>query len=136
MTTLSVRAHLSPAELLDAIRQMKTNELEEFTTEVLKITAERRAPKLNKVEAELLLRINHGRPDDFERRYRDLTARRRADALTPEEYTELLRMVEQAEAWNVDRLDALVQLASIRGLSLPDLMEDLGIRAPEPEYAG
>jgi hypothetical protein len=45
-------------------------------------------------EAELLEKINQDLPPDVQRRYDELTAKRRAETLTPEEYKELLALIQ------------------------------------------
>ena len=84
-------------------------------------------------ESDLLERINRGLPAAIEQRSRELDARRRAGTLTPAEHEELLRLIEQIEAAQVERLENLVALAEFRGTSLPKLMDELGLESPPVE---
>jgi hypothetical protein len=66
-------------------------------------------------------------PDDLRNRYDELIARRDAEAHTPAEHQNLLRLTEDVERIEGDRLGALAELARVRGLPLRALMQDLGI---------
>jgi hypothetical protein len=127
MTTLSVRAQLTPEELLEAVGQLNTAELDEFMQRVQLMQAQRKAPSVSQEETDLLLRINRSRPPEFQRRYSELIRRRREETLTSDEYEELLRLTEQAEAFDVHRMECLVELAKLRRTSLTALMQELGI---------
>jgi hypothetical protein len=81
----------------------------------------------------LLQKINRGLPAAIEERRRELDAKRRGDTLTTAEHQELLRLIDQIEVAQVDRLENLVALAELRGISLPALMDDLGLEPPPVE---
>ena len=83
-----------------------------------------------KNESELLLKINHGLLPDIQQRYDELVAKRKAETLTPDEHQELLGLISQIEKLDVERIKHLVDLARLRGISLIELMKDLGIRTP------
>jgi len=51
--------------------------------------------------------------------------KRRAGTLTSEEYQDLLRLTDVAEAIQARRLQDLVELSRLRGISLSALMEEL-----------
>src|SRR5687767_8453225 len=61
-------------------------------------------------EADLLVRINAGPSEEVWRRYHALSARREAEALTPEEHAELVSLSEAIEAADVTRLEHMVEL--------------------------
>ncbi len=81
-------------------------------------------------EADLLLKINQGLSQPAQHRYDELIAKRQAETLTPDEYAELLRLSDQTEHMNAERLAALAALAQLRQTTLPHLMRDLGIEDP------
>ncbi|MBI3922993.1 MAG: STAS/SEC14 domain-containing protein [Armatimonadetes bacterium] len=124
-------AQVSSDELLQAVRQLSLSELERFVSEVMTLQAQRKAPSLPQVEAELLLRINQGLPTEVRERYNRLIAKRRSETLTPEEHAELLRLGEQVETLEAQRVERLAELAQLRKTTLPALMQSLGIRTPE-----
>jgi len=89
------------------------------------------ASRLSQKESELLLAINRGLPVEVAKRYRILVDRRRSGTLSPEEHQELLRLTDQAEQLQTERIEHLAELSRLRGKPLGALMEELGIR-PSP----
>lgn len=81
-------------------------------------------------EAELLQQIDLGFPSDWWEGYEALKAKRRAEALTSEEHTRLIEMSDRLEEANARRMRALVELASLRSMTLEALMERLGLQTP------
>ena len=130
MSTIHIEAQVSPEQLLRAVEQMTPQELAAFIRHVLALRAQREAPHLSQTESALMLRINQAIPADLQRRYDDLIAKRSAATLTPEEYAELLQLTDQVEQLEADRIAALTELASLRQISLTDLMHSLGIQPP------
>lgn len=133
MPTIQIEANLSARELMRAVEQLSQPELESFVAEVLELRSRRVAPCLSPAEAELLRTINQGLSGEFRQRFDELKARRQAESLTPEEHAELLRLTDQLERQEAERLQALVDLAQLRKTSLRKLMDELGIQAPVHE---
>jgi hypothetical protein len=75
----------------------------------------------------LLLKINQPVPADLQRRYEELIARRDERTLSPEEHQELLRLTDQVELLEAERVRHLIELAGLRKVSLDDLMRQLGL---------
>jgi hypothetical protein len=130
LSTVQVQSQVSLDELLNGVGQLSLPELERFVTQAIALLAERKSPSLSKDEAELLIRVNQGLPLDIQKRYDELVAKRKAEALTPDEYQELLNLIDEIEKADAERAKHLVELARLRGTSLAAVMEDLGIRAP------
>ena len=130
MPTTRPEAQVSPADLLDAVDQLGTAELDRFVSLVLALWARRKAPTLPYDEAALLVHINRGLPPELRDRLARLDERREAETLTPEEQAELLRLVAQLEELEAQRVESLSSLARLRGVSLGALMAELGIRPP------
>jgi hypothetical protein len=86
------------------------------------------APSVSEEESELLLAINRGLSGEMAERYRELIRRRQAGTLGPEEHRELLRLTDEVERQQAERIENLSELARLRGLPLVALMEELGIR--------
>jgi hypothetical protein len=126
-----IKANVSSDDLLHAVEQMDEVELKSFLAHVLAFQAKRKAPSLSQVEAQLLQQINAPLPAAVQQRYNDLIDLRRAENLSPEEYAELLRLTEEAEAFETQRITYMAQLAQLRGRTLPELMADLGIKTPD-----
>ncbi|MCI0477437.1 MAG: hypothetical protein L0Y55_14420 [Anaerolineales bacterium] len=130
MPVVQVEAQVPTDELLKAVGRLSQPDLEQFVSQVITLRAQRQAPGLPRAESELLLKINEGVPPDLQARYNELIAKRQAEALTPDEYQELLRLTQQAEKMQARRVEYLAELARLRGVTLTALMEDLGIRTP------
>jgi hypothetical protein len=131
MPTLHVEAQVSQDELLRAVEQLGTPDLEQFVARVLALRARRAAPSLPPDEAALLLQINLGLPSDLRDRVARLTEKCEEETLTEPERAELLELVARVESLEVDRIERLSRLANLRGISLTALMDELGIRPPD-----
>ena len=75
--------------------------------------------------------INRGLSPEKRKRFALLETKRSAGSLTEEEHEELLALSDELEQLNVDRVQYLGQLASLRGISVRALMKQLGIH-PAP----
>ena len=130
MPVVQIEAQLSTNELLKAVTQLSQRELEQFTSQVMALTAQRRAPNLPQSEAELLQKINLGWSEERWQRYRALIVKRRAETLTVDEQPELIALSDQIEQANARRMAHLIELAKLRHTSLEALMSELGIQSP------
>lgn len=81
-------------------------------------------------EAELTKKARERLPRKITSRYKVLAKKRDAESLTPSEYEELLALSDEIELFAVQRLEALVQLAKLRGLDLKAVMAELGLPRP------
>jgi hypothetical protein len=116
--------------LLNAASQLPLDQLDAFVERVVELRAKAVAPSLSSNETALLMRIS-ARPTDAESsRYTELAAKRDAESLTTEEHQELISLGDQIEALDVDRVEALVELARLRQTTLADVMQQLGIPRP------
>lgn len=86
------------------------------------------APMLS--ESQLLERINEGFSEVFWERYQTLQGQMRNEVLSETDRTEYLAMVGQVEKRQTERLGQLSELARRRGVSLFQVIHDLGL---EPE---
>lgn len=125
---LRVEAQVSSDELLKAVGQLSTSDLEQFISQVISLQAQRKAPSLPKDEAELLIKINQGLPPDVREQYEALIAKRQSETLTQEEHSELFDLAERVEGLEAERVERLVELAHIRGISFRQLMKTLNIQ--------
>jgi len=130
MPVIQLEAQVSSAQLLRALEQMPSEELDSFVEQTLALHAQRSAAHLDHTESELLLQINRGIPPERRERYEALLAKRQAETLNAEEYAELLRLTGQIEQLDASRLIALAELARLRQTSLAELMRTLGIHPP------
>ena|SRR5215213_10824842 len=128
MTNIRVEANVSTEQLLHAVQQLPTDELNSFVAQVLAVRAQLAAPHLTQTESELLQRINQPLSASLQQRYSDLVEKRRAEQLTPNEHTELLALTDQIEHADADRAIALAALAQIRQTSVRAVMQALGLQ--------
>jgi len=128
MSTVQGEFQISLDELLNGVAQLDIPELEQLISELLTLRARRVAPSLPKEEARLLEKINQGLPPDLQQRYDELTASRQAETMTMAEHQELLALIDRIERADVERVQALTELAQRRGVSVARLMAELGIR--------
>jgi hypothetical protein len=115
-------------EVLRGLARLGTKELEQFVDKVIALQAQRRAPGLPKDETELLQQINCGLPADIRQRYDALNAKLHDETITPEEHEALLTLIDRIELADAERMQRLVALAQIRGVSVDTLMAQLGVR--------
>ena len=130
MPTIQIEAE----QLLNAARQMPRTEFDNFVEKLLQLRHQAKATRLSEHESELLRTINQGAPEQLQQRYDALLKKRRKNMLTRTEHRELLALTQQMEQCDVERLRLLAELAKLRGLSLPELMRQLGLEPPEPDY--
>lgn len=133
MATIKLEAHVSVDALVEAAAQLDASDLERFAAEVLGLRAARAAPSVPENEAALLKRVSQRLPQDVQDRYEALISKRDSESLTDEEYQELLRLTKRAEALDADRLRALRDLASVRGVTLGQLMSQLEVNRESDE---
>ena len=81
-------------------------------------------------EADLLQQINLGLSAEMWDEYYTLIDKRQAETLTADDHHRLIEISDQIESLNVDRIQALVQLATLRQQSIAAVMTDLGIQPP------
>jgi hypothetical protein len=117
--------------ILTIVRQMPISELEELVNQVIAIRAERVAPHLTADEGALLARINKGLPTKDRNRMRTLIEKRDDETITSEEWQELAALTDRLELLHANRLAALAELAKLKGVTLDEVMRQLGIQFPD-----
>jgi hypothetical protein len=117
--------------ILTAVRQMPIAELEQLVDQVIAIRAERVAPRLSTDESRLLARINQGLTAHDRARMRALIEKRDDETLLEAEWEELTVLTDRLELLHADRLAALAELAKLRGITLDEVMNQLGIQFPD-----
>jgi iron-sulfur cluster repair protein YtfE (RIC family) len=117
--------------ILTTVRQMPIAELEQLVDQVIAIRAERVAPHLTADESVLLARINKGLSQEDRTKMRALIEKRDDEMITTEEWQELAALTDRLELLHADRLAALVELAKLRGVTLDEVMSQLGIQFPD-----
>lgn len=85
-------------------------------------------PEKENKESDLLQKIGLGIPVATWKRYNYLKDLRDREQLGLEEHAELIRISDQIEEVNTERMKYLVELAKLRNVPLRELMETLGIK--------
>jgi hypothetical protein len=88
------------------------------------------ASSLDAEQSRLLGEINNGLSQTQWERYYTLVSKRQAAALTDDEFAELTAVSNRIEELNAHRMDRLASLARLRGTTLPELLDQLGIAPP------
>jgi hypothetical protein len=122
---------ISTEQIMTAVTQLSTSDLEQVFNHVLTVQAERKAKRLSETESSLLARINTGLPANLRERMAFLKSKREDHSINDDEYAELTQLSDRAEELHAKRLTALVELAKYRGVGLSELMNQLGIHFPE-----
>lgn len=127
---MRVEAQVTAEQLLKAVEQMPQQELEAFVTQVLMLRAQREASSLSVAESEVLLKINQGIPGELQCRFNELLTKRQDFTLTDAEQEELIRLTDQIEQLDAERIQLLGKLAQLWNKPLVGVMQDLGIQRP------
>ena len=127
MPTVLVPAQLTVEHLMAAIKQLSPAELHEFAQHFA-AWQEKSSTQADE-EAALLATIeeNSRLPAAEQRRYERLRRKCERRTLTEHELSEYQRLLQQLEARNVKRVEALIALAERRGTTLQGIMAELGL---------
>ena len=127
MPTVQVPVQLTVDHLMTAIKQLSPAELYEFLQQFA--AWQQHNGKQAAEEAVLLARIeeNSRLPAAEQRRYEQLHRKCERRTLTERELTEYQALLQQLEARNVKRIEALIALAQRRGPTLRGIMVELGL---------
>jgi hypothetical protein len=122
---------MTQQDLLQAASQLGLQELREFSAQIAAIYQERQSAEAT-TEEPLLAIVHRSLPPQTQQRWDELLEKRDAESLTTSEYKELLQLTEEVEDLNVQRIEAISQLAQKRGVDLRTMMRQLNL--PEPIY--
>ena len=90
--------------------------------------------QLPSAERALLEMIQRRRTRSSLYRTRELTLKRDSETLTVSEQQELIELNQASEAFNAERIKALVELAQLRQTDIDTLMQELHLKTPLREY--
>jgi hypothetical protein len=117
----------SPDEVLDIIGRMAEPDRDRVLRGLLALQVRGTTNPLPRQEYELLRVINEGLSLQADERYRELQQKLDAEAIDEPEYQELVGLLEQAEKHDVTRIEAMIELADLRGVSFDELRSQLGM---------
>jgi hypothetical protein len=100
----------------------------------INLLIEDKLKEMQQIESELLQKINLGIEENTWEKYYELIEKRENLTLSETEQTELIRISDQIEEANAERLTHLIELANLRNVDLDDLMETLGLKVPKKVF--
>ena len=122
---------LSYMQIAGAVENLPPAELEALLQRVLALRATQRAPHRRDMPARLLTVINQRLPTPDLARLHDLRAIRQHRSLESVEQTEIVALTNRLEELQAQRLAALAELAQVRGVTLPTVIAQLGLKFPD-----
>lgn len=108
--------------LLEVVKKLPSDELERFLEGLERWKAEREEEEVVRV-----IKENSQLPPEKQRKFNRLRRKLQNETITEKERQELFALWEELERRNVERLEALTKLAQRRGVSVRELMEQLGV---------
>lgn len=127
----TIPIEISTEQLLQAVERLPSRELDALVSRVNALRARQGPPRLSHDETTLLLVINRANlTPEQQTRFDALVAKRRDETISSEELQELIQITDAIEQHDVERLQALTDLARLRGTTVSTLMDALGISAP------
>jgi hypothetical protein len=114
--------------LIGGFSEMPLHDLESFISGLNALVLRKRVADIGKRDKALLLKINQTvLPELAMERYIFLQDKMEFESLSESEYQELLILVTQEEKIRNKRFKYLLELSQLRGISLSELMNNLGL---------
>jgi hypothetical protein len=131
MPTVLVPAQLTVEHLMAAVKQLSPAELREFAQQFA--TWQEKNGAHPDEEATFLAAVeeNSRLPVAQQQRYERLRRKCERKTLTEPELAEYQSLLQQLEARNVQRVEALIALARLHGTTLQGIMAELGLPSPD-----
>jgi hypothetical protein len=132
MSTIQIPAELTVEYLLSAVKQLPPAELREFMQQF----SEWQKQNGGEDEAALVTLIQEHSllPPTEQERYEELRHKCELTRLTECELAEYQSLLQQLEARNVKRIEALSALAQRRGTTLRGIMTELGLKGGNGDF--
>ncbi len=127
MSTIQIKSKISISELLNVIEQLNLSDLDKLTQKALSVRANKVSSNLSEEETKLFEIINQSLPDDIQKRFQYLQSKKEDGTLTELELDEGMIIIEQIEELDNKRMEALIHLSHLRGISLQELKEQLDL---------
>jgi hypothetical protein len=128
MENIQIQANNNIQNLIGGFSDMPLHDLESFISGLNALVIRKRVADKGKQDKALLLKINQTvLPEQVLERYVFLQDKMELENLSESEYQELLTLVHQEEKIRNKRFKYLLELSQLRGISLPELMNSLGL---------
>lgn len=117
--------------LIQGVAEMPISEMERFVQQVNALIVQKKTTDKNYRERFLLGKINQTvlSKEKIER-YQKLVQKLEAETISKAEYKEFMKLTELEEQIRYERLTYLVELAQLKSITLPELMDKLGLNRP------
>ena len=127
MPTVNVPVQLDVKHLMRAVKRLSPDELHEFTQQFTAWRQQNGQQSDDEDELIACIEKNSHLPNAEQRRFDRLRHKHQAETLTRAEVEDLQTLWQQVERMNVARLEALIELAQLRGTDVRTCMHDLGL---------
>ncbi len=128
MENTQIQASNNIQSLIGDFSEMPLHDLESFISGLNALVIRKRVADKGKRDKVLLLKINQTvLPEQAMERYIFLQDKMELENLSETEYKELLILVNQEEKIRNKRFQYLLELSQLRGISLSELMNNLGL---------
>jgi hypothetical protein len=125
---MQIQPEIDTRSLLQSMAQMPVTELENFISEVNALIKRKKTQDKGYRERVLLEKINQTILDKKKMdRHNILVEKLEADTLTETEHAEFMLTANHEEKLRNRRVKYLIELAQLRAVSLPQLMDTLGL---------
>jgi hypothetical protein len=127
-----MNTQLSVSEIFENAANLGKQDFDQFFRKLTILNAHRsNVPLIKSAESDLLLKINAGFPTSKWERLQYLDWKMESTGLNEKEAAESLKLAVAYENHSVDRLQLLIKLANLRGVSLDEVMAQLGLKTQE-----
>lgn len=116
------------SNVVQAMSELSLSEIDFAMQKLIELRKEKLPSVLSQKETEILKKVNRPVPGEINSRYNNLKEKRDQHRLSAEEHQEIIELTTYLEQHNVERLQALIELAKIRNISLTDLIESLELK--------
>ncbi|HFA48920.1 MAG TPA: hypothetical protein ENJ95_07885 [Bacteroidetes bacterium] len=120
------------SDLIKNIQLLSEADFEDFFSKIMTLRKTSSAGKLSLKELSILQEINAGLPREKQMRFDLLIAKRDTDTISKKEMQELLELTKEVELYDLKRLQLISELANIRKLGLPEIVEVFNIKPHHP----
>jgi hypothetical protein len=130
MDKVSIKAEI---DLQTLLTQLKTSELELVIREVAALILQRKTKNKKVAESQLLQKLNEEcvLSPEHKKQFVTLTQKRNENKISPKEQETLTNLIKEEEQLRLKRIQTLGELSQLKGITLPQLIQELGIKTPE-----
>lgn len=125
---MPVQLEVTTENLLNAVVQMPESEFNHFIEKARKLRQKETGPLK---EADILHKINTIFPVKKRQRYNELYAKFQTENISEKDHKELLKLSDEFEVLNAERLKYIGKLAALRRQTLENVITDLGIKTSQ-----